>query len=276
MLYSAAMLDATGPESVQALLDPDEPPPFEMINPSGGAKVVLLCDHASRAIPRRLGGLGLPEASLRDHIAWDVGSADLTRCLADLLDAPAVLAGYSRLVIDCNREIDDPSSIARESDGVTVPGNLDVDATVAARRAAACFWPYHRAAERVIEGFIRRGLTPVVIAVHTFTPEMGGVKRPWHVGVLWHRDERLARPVLDALSADPSICVGDNQPYRGSFPAGYSIPNHAAIRGLPNLQLEVRQDLVETREGAASWAGILARALEGPLGDPGLYNVVEI
>ena len=254
------------------LLGPGDPPPFEVVNRDGSARAVLICDHAGRAIPRALGHLGLDEAALARHIAWDIGIADVTRRLAKALDAVAVLAGYSRLVIDCNRRLDDPTSIAQESDGVAVPGNRGLTAADRARRAASCFAPYHAAVDAVIAGRRRAGIAPALISMHSFTPVIAGRERPWHVGILWDRDPRLPEPLLAKLAADPALCVGDNEPYTGRDHHGYSIYVHGHDLGLAHALIELRQDLIDTHHGAEEWARRLAGVLAEILADDGLYR----
>ncbi len=257
------------PRGRTALVGPDDPPPFELVNAGGRAPAVLHCDHASSAVPAALGNLGLDEPLLKRHIGWDIGAADVTRRLAALIDAPAILSGYSRLVIDCNRPPGSPSSIAAMSDGIAVPGNREVGADAARARADACFWPYHGAISETIAGVDERhGRSPAVIAVHSFAPVLDGVERPWHVGILWHRDGRIAKPLIAALAADPEIVVGDNQPYSGRAPIPFSIPTHAEARGLPHVTVEIRHDLIDTHHGAETWADRLAAALRAVLADP--------
>jgi predicted N-formylglutamate amidohydrolase len=260
-------------ESAAALLGPDDPPAFEIVNHAGAGRAVLICDHAGRAIPAALGSLGLDQAALWRHIAWDIGIADVTRRLARHLDAPAVLAGYSRLVIDCNRRLDDPTSIAQESDGVRVPGNCGLTSADRAARVEACFHPYHRAVERLIDGRLKAGLVPAVISMHSFTPVMNGFERPWHVGILWNRDPRLPVPLLERLGKEPAICVGDNEPYTGRDEHGYSIYVHGEDLGLPHVLIELRQDLIDTHHGAEEWAGRLGAVFADLLADDGLYRV---
>jgi predicted N-formylglutamate amidohydrolase len=256
-----------------ALLTADDPKAFEIVNEAGRAPVLLICDHASNAVPGRLAGLGLDAATLALHIAWDIGAAAVTRRLAGLLDARAVLSGYSRLVIDCNRPLDDPTSIAGESDGIEVPGNFGLSRGDRAARADACFHPYHAAIAGELAGFTAGGVVPAVISVHSFTPMMRGFARPWHVGILWDKDRRLPVPLIAALAADPALVVGDNQPYSAREPAGHSVHTHAAMAGLPHVAIELRQDLIATPDGAGAWAAILAAALQPILADGDLYRI---
>ena len=259
-----------------ALLGEDDPAPFEIVNGEGRARAVLFCDHASRAVPKALGDLGLDESLLERHIGWDIGAGDVTRRLAAMIDAPAVLAGFSRLVIDCNRPPDSPASIPRVSDGVAIAGNADVDEAAAQARAEACFWPYHNALDATItRGGERFDGPPMVISMHSFTPVMDGFERPWQVSVLWDCDAATARALIDALAADPAIRVGDNEPYSGRIPVPNSIPVHAVARRLPHVTIEIRQDLIDTHHGAEAWANIVAAALHRVLADASLYRPIE-
>ena len=251
----------------------EEPVRVEVLNSGAAARYVLNCDHASRAIPDGYGRLGLDAASLDCHIAWDIGAGALVRRLSASLDAAAVLAGVSRLVIDCNRALDSPSSIVSESDGVRVPGNAGVDAAEAEARAARYFWPYHRAVDDAIEAVSRRGVVPALIAVHSFTPEMGGSARPWHIGILWNRDARLARRMIDFLAAEAAIVVGENEPYSGRGDAGFSIHHHGERRGIPNILIEVRQDLIAAPQGVERWAAVLESALRRLNAETELFRV---
>ena len=245
------------------LLGPGDPPPFEILNPEGAARFAILCDHASNRVPRALDGLGLAPAELERHIAWDIGAAAVTRRLAAHFDAPAVLAGYSRLVIDCNRRLDDEQSILGASDGTAIPGNRGITDEEAAARVEACFEPYHRACATVLDGVQARiGEAPAVVMMHSFTPVMDGAHRPWHTGVLWDgEDGRMALPLLHALRAREGLCVGDNEPYSGASHHGYTMPAHAARHGRANVQIEVRQDLLADEAGVARWSAILIDAL---------------
>ena len=247
------------------LLGAGDPPPFEVVNPEGSVPLLFVCDHASHAIPAALNGLGLDEAARLQHIGWDIGAAQVTRRLAAILDAPAVLAGYSRLVIDCNRPPGSPGSIPLISDGVTIPGNAAVDETAAQARVAACFEPYHQAVEGKLAEMAARRAPPAFISMHSFTPRFDDFERPWHTGILWDRDDRLAKPLMAALAGDPLIHVGDNEPYSGRTPEPYSMPRHAEVRGLRHVTVEIRQDLIDNEHGAEIWAQHMAAALRAAL-----------
>lgn len=252
-----------------AFVPADSAKPFDIVNQAGRGNALLICDHASNAVPSVLADLGLSRDILQRHIAWDIGAAEVTRRLAQLLDGPALLAGFSRLVIDPNRPEGHDHSIRAESDGIFVPGNAAIDAAAAERRAEAWFRPYHAAvAEQIAR--LGAGGVPAIIAVHSFTPVMAGHVRPWHAGVLHAEDTRLARAVLEAFAAFPDLVVGDNQPYTGFSHESYTLPHHAERSGLPNVALEVRQDLIDTPTGAEHWARLLAEVLRAPLADGSL------
>ena len=253
------------------LLAPDEPPPAEVVNQAGRRPLVLTCDHASGFIPRALRNLGLDEAQLARHIALDIGIAEVTRNLARRLDAPAVLAGFSRLVIDPNRSLDDPTLIAQISDGVVVPGNRGLSPEARQARVDAFFRPYHEAVERAIDALAARGTQPAIVFMHSFTPVMKGVERPWQIGVLWNNDPRLPQPFMAKVRAQGFV-VGDNQPYSGRDEHGHSLHLHAESRGLANLLLEMRQDLIDTHQGAAEWSERLAGVLNEVLSDPSIFE----
>ena len=260
---------STGP----ALLGPDDPAPVELCGEAGNAPVLLTCDHASNAVPRSLAGLGLAAGALEQHIAWDIGAAAVTRHLARALAAPAVLSGYSRLVIDCNRDLDDPSSIPETSDGIAVPGNRRLAPEARAARRQSCFEPYHHAIAARLDALLAAGSVPALLSIHSFTPVMNGVARPWQVGILWNRDERLPVPLLAALKADPALVVGDNEPYSAREPPGFTVHHHAESRGLPHVAIELRQDLVAEPPGAAAWAARLAAALAPILARCEIYRI---
>lgn len=268
----------------EALLAHDEPPPYELIEaggtrPAGAFRapgpIVAVCDHAARRIPAALGTLGIAENRLADHIAWDIGAAGVARRLAESLGASAVLGGYSRLVVDLNRSLRDPSVFPGISDGVLVPGNLGLDAARKAQRAREIFEPYHTTVRRILTAASTAGLAPVLIAMHSFTPRLHGVARPWHVGVLWDQDPRLALPLLETLRRERGLAVGDNEPYSGRHPADFTMDHHAEALRIAHVSIEVRQDLVRDERGQAEWAERLTEALRHVLADPALYSYYD-
>ena len=270
------MLDAASTladHASRAAAAPDGDRVVERFHLAGRSPFLLVCDHAGRKVPHGLAGLGLPEHELRRHIGWDIGAADVTRALAVLLDAPAVLCHVSRLVIDPNRKPGTPGSIPESSDGTLVPGNHDLDPGEARRRLGRYFIPYHRAVARQIARLRRRVGIPAIVSIHSFTPILQRGFRPWQVAVLWDEDDRLAAAVLAGLRRDQSLRVGDNEPYSGRYPVGYTIPFHAKRPGLPHVTFELRQDLIDTQERARAWAERLAAVLRAPLRDPALYRL---
>jgi predicted N-formylglutamate amidohydrolase len=241
-----------------ALLGADEPPAVEVVNAGGTGGAVLVCDHASNRVPRRLGDLGLDAVQLADHIAWDPGAAAVARRLSAHLDAPLLLSGYSRLVVDCNRPLRNPESIAEQSAGVPVPGNRGLSLKEREMRIDGLFRPYHDAVGRLLD--VRSRGPNLLLSIHSFTPVLKGRPRPWHVGISHGRDRRLAALLLGALARDGELTVGDNEPYPIEDDIDYTIPHHGERRGLPCVMIEIRQDGIRTAAGAAVWAERLADA----------------
>jgi len=257
------------------LIGRDDPAPFAILHEQGAAPALVVCDHASRAFPRGMRRLGLPELPSWQHIAWDIGAAELARGISNALDAPAVLSGYSRLVVDCNRHPDDPEAFRRHSDGWVVPGNQSLTEFERRVRLASFFDPYHEAIAAMLAQFRAREEVPLVVSVHTFTPEMGGFARPWHVGVLWDKDEPSARRLIEGLSAVEDIVVGDNEPYSGKHPSDFTIDHHAESAGLPHVCIEVRQDQLESPAGTERWVRLLSRLIGDMMRDPALRRLLD-
>jgi predicted N-formylglutamate amidohydrolase len=246
------------------LLAHDDPPPFDVQGRQGRSAFFLICDHAGRLVPRALGTLGLSEDERARHIAWDIGALGVARRLADALDAQLVWQRYSRLVIDCNRPLDAVDSIATRSERTAIPGNSDVGPAAAEARANEIFRPYHDEVGAALDRRREEGRATVLVAVHSFTPTYLDVARPWHVGVLYNRDARVAAPLLDLLRREGDLgdpLVGDNQPYAVTDQSDFSVNHHGARRGLPHVEIEVRQDLIADDVGQRAWAARLARLL---------------
>jgi predicted N-formylglutamate amidohydrolase len=253
---------------VATLIGRDDPAPFVVLGEGGAAPALIVCDHASRAFPQALGQLGLDELPTWQHIAWDIGAGELARGLAHALDAPAVLAGYSRLVVDCNRGPTAADACRTESDGWVIPGNLQLSSGDRQVRLAAIFDPYHETIAAMLAGFRAQGTVPLLIAVHSFSPTLAGQRRPWHAGVLWNHDEANARRLLAGLRAQSGLVVGDNEPYSGKHPGNYTVDHHANENGLPHICIEVRQDLLGSPAGLERWVRLLARVVKDILADP--------
>jgi predicted N-formylglutamate amidohydrolase len=249
---------------IEPLLGPGDPAPFERVVRDSRRPVIVVCDHASRRIPESLGSLGVPDKVLDEHIAWDIGAAGVAHRLARDLGASEVVAGYSRLVVDLNRSLRDRSAIPEISDGVLVPGNLGLEETHRELRIGSIYLPYHNAIDQLVRQVSTPETQPVFIAVHSFTPLVSRLARPWHIGVLWDKDSRVAVRLLASLRRHDDICVGDNEPYSGRHAADYTIDHHAEAQGLAHAAIEVRQDLIDTEAGQQRWADRLADVL-GPL-----------
>jgi predicted N-formylglutamate amidohydrolase len=237
-------------------------PAFETFNPQGDPRIVLVCDHASNFIPPEYQDLGLPAVRLKTHIAWDIGAAAVTRTMAAVLGAPAILGTHSRLLIDLNRGEDDPTLVMKLSDGAIIPGNATAGEAEIHNRTRRFYQPYHEAIAGLIAGARQKGVTPVIVSIHSFTPEWKGKPRPWHVGVLWsRRDDRLSSRLLAILRAEAGLCVGDNQPYSGEL-EGDCMDRHALATGLPHVLIELRQDLIGDADGAKAWGTRLVPLLQ--------------
>jgi len=243
------------------LLPPDDVAPLDVQGRDGRSPLFIICDHAGRIIPRSLSALGLSEDQLASHIAWDAGAAGVAQRLGAALGAYTVLQRYSRLVIDCNRPLGAHDSIVSRSERTRIPGNQNVGPGAAEERARAIFHPYHDEIRRALDQRETIGLPTVLVAIHSFTPVFMDVARPWHVGVLYNRDARVARPLLEALRAEGDLVVGENEPYAAGDLTDYSIVQHGERRGLPYVEIEIRQDLIAEGRGQDAWAERLARLL---------------
>lgn len=240
------------------LLQSDEPPAVEVVNADGGSSAVLVCDHASNRVPRRLGSLGLDAAQLADHIGWDPGAADVARRLSVLLDAPLVLSGFSRLVIDCNRPLPSRQCVPERSGGVAVPGNLAMSSADRQRRIDELYGPYHAAIHRLLDA--RAPQPTLLLSIHSFTPVLHNHARPWHVGISYWRERGFADLWRAALARSGDIVVGDNQPYPIESEIDYTIPVHGGNRGLPSVMIEIRQDQIRSEQQVSAWAARLAQS----------------
>ena len=227
-------------------------------NAAGKAAILLVCEHASNHVPAEYGQLGLPDGDLILHSAIDVGALPLARRLAEALDAPLVTAQVSRLVIDPNRAHDAPDLIVTSAEGAPVPGNANLSAEDRADRIQRFHAPFHRAIEKLLNA---RPDIIAYVAVHTFTPSLFGKARPWHVGILHDDDTRLADVLIEDLSKDKSLVVGDNEPYAPTDGVYYTAIRHARSRGIAPVMIEVRNDLLRSDEGVAQWAERLSKAL---------------
>jgi predicted N-formylglutamate amidohydrolase len=271
MGYSLVMNIDAPQDHLPPLLGESDPAPFEVVNRDGRTPMLLVCDHASRAIPAALDRLGLPDAAFERHIAYDIGAEAVSRRLSASLDAPLVLAGYSRLLIDLNRPPGHPQSIMEQSDGTPIPGNAQLSDAAKRQRIRDLFEPYHDAVNRALARIWESALAPALFSVHSFSPNFGGKPRPWDVGVLWNHDPRIAVPLMELLEAE-GLNVGDNEPYSGHDLA-YTIDMHAGAAGLPSCVIEINQDQVRDEAGVERWSGYLERALAKILEQPGLHRV---
>ncbi|MEM8990531.1 MAG: N-formylglutamate amidohydrolase [Pseudomonadota bacterium] len=244
------------------LLGPNDPKPVEVLHPESAAEVLLVCEHAGRAVPASLDGLGVSAEILESHRGWDIGAAAVARRLAMLLDAPLILQRYSRLVLDANRPPGSPTSIPEVSHGAEIPANRDLSAGQRAARVADILWPMDKAIEDTLARHSRRA----VFSVHSYTPELNGVHRPWHAGMLTRRaPETAARLIASLRRQNPDLVLALNEPYRIEDDGDWFIPRHAEPRGLPHSLIEIRNDEIADEAGATRWARLLATAISDVL-----------
>ena len=239
--------------------------PYHIFGADRPSRWLITADHATNTVPSEVnhGDLGLPAADMARHIAFDPGSAGVTYALAKLLDAPAILSNFSRLVIDPNRGEDDPTLLMKLYDGTIIPGNRFADTSERERRLNAYYRPYHKALAKLAA---RRDDT-LYVAIHSYTPRLNGrPKRPWHIGILYADDRRLSDPLLKRLYQETDLCVGENEPYGGHL-KGDSVDKHAIAHNRPNVLIEIRNDLIKTDEQQYAWAKRLAPLLELALTD---------
>ena len=250
-----------GPDNKPELLSPQEPTPFRVVNPLAETPMLLVCDHASSRFPEALGDMGLDPFARRCHLAIDIGAGALTERLSESLGVTGVLAQYSRLVVDCNRQLLDPSAFLVFGDGIFVPGNSNLGESAKKQRSDAIYWPYHQAIGDQIGRLRGIGPPPLFVSIHSFTPVLNGVSRSWEMGVLWDADEEVARIVIDELRR-VGYKVGDNEPYSGKAPQDFTVDHHAEGEGLRHAAIEIRQDLIDDDRGVDEVAAVLHEVFE--------------
>jgi predicted N-formylglutamate amidohydrolase len=232
-----------------------------IIRRSETSRFVFLCDHASNHVPAELNSLNLTETELRRHIAWDIGAAGVAETLSEFFSAPAVFSGNSRLVVDCNRHPDAADLIPEISDGTVIPGNRNLSSGQRAERIERYFAPYHDAIESILLEREARGVESTIVSVHSMTPSMSGIDRPWQISFSSYRDRQWVEPLIAALRRPGDITVGDNQPYDLDPAMDHSVPFHALRRNLPHIQVEFRQDEIAKPANQREWALRFARVL---------------
>jgi predicted N-formylglutamate amidohydrolase len=248
-------------ETANRLLAPDETAAITVHNKDGQSPFLIVVDHAGNAIPRVLERLGVAEAELERHIAWDIGIAAVSRFMADALDATLVQQNYSRLVIDCNRTPGSDASIPEISELTPIPGNIGLSEDRKRARVREIFHPYQDWIETELELRRQIGRPVALIAMHSFTPVFMGAARPWHAGVLYNRDPRFADILMALLKREEGLHIGDNEPYSVSDASDYTIPVHGERCGLLHVEIEIRQDLIADDSGQLAWGALLARLL---------------
>jgi predicted N-formylglutamate amidohydrolase len=244
------------------LLSADEVPPVLEQCADGASPFLFTCDHYGRLVPCALGDLGVSKSEWERHIAWDIGAAAISEILARRFNAPAILSTVTRLLIDCNRQFEDPNLTPATSDGTEIPANRGLTDAERETRWRRYHQPYHAAIAQAIDRKLASGRSPVVLSIHSMTATLRGIARPWQIAVCWDMDQRLSAPMLEALRTRAGIVVGDNEPYNLDPSEDYSVPIHANSRGLEHLQIEFRQDEVADAGGQQRWATMFGDCLE--------------
>lgn len=260
-MSSALCLSSKETIEVTQLLGPDDPNPVATIGSTNGAPILILCDHASNRVPKALGDLGLDEKHLQAHIAWDIGARRVTEHLIETVGGYAVLGSYSRLVIDCNRPLRNPTAVPTISDGIAIPANRDLSIAQIGQRIEEIYLPYHFTVVRAIAEFIERGVRPLVIGLHSCTPVMNGAFRPWSIGIAHSDDREVSDQVVRRLKEYGEYEVGDNEPY-AIDDSDFTFPAHVVANGLKHVFVELRQDLIADDAGAVRWGDELRRVLK--------------
>ena len=254
------ILKTNSSEIRKTLLSLDDVSPYITLNPNSITPVLLVCDHASNRFPKSLGTMGLDYLDRLSHITVDIGSRATTESLAKQLNTTAILCQYSRLIVDCNRNISDNSAYLDKSDGVDIPGNQNLNNKEKEIRESEIYWPYHNAIDTQISRLKRQKVSPIIISIHSFTPVFNGNKREWEVGVLWDKDPTTARIFINKLT-EAGFLVGDNKPYSGKDPEDFTLDYHAEIIGLPHVGIEIRQDLINNDDGVMRISNTLQKVI---------------
>ncbi|MEE2698730.1 MAG: N-formylglutamate amidohydrolase [Pseudomonadota bacterium] len=253
-----------------SLIGPSDPPAFEIFNESRSSKLLLVCDHASTNVPKKLKNLGIDKSQFKRHIAYDIGAAEVTRKLAYKLNSTAIVSGYSRLVIDLNRPPGDFESIPEISDNISIPENQGLTDSDKSLRISSFFKPYHDAIKKTLIKLSDNDKQPVLFSIHSFSPNYGDKPRPWDIGVLWNRDPRIALPLIEKLN-QYGLNVGDNLPYSG-LDLAYTIDLHGTAAGIANCVVEINQSQVQNKVGIMRWVNVLSKVLEEILKMDSLYQ----
>ncbi len=235
--------------------------PFLILPAKSHSPVFCFCDHATHYIPKEYDDLGLSKSELNRHIGWDIGAAALTRQFCKTFGAAGLLAGFSRLLIDPNRDEASAVLIPVVSDGTQVPGNQNLSARERNTRIDQFYQPYHQALERQLDEAVARFADPLIISIHSFTPKPDhGKLRELDIGLLWKVDEDKALKLKAEIERIHPYAIALNEPY-SALKLNHTMDRHVLPRGLRHITLEVRQDLIGTDKGALIVAKHLTQAL---------------
>ena len=243
------------------ILTGEEGDPVALENAAARGRVILVCEHASRLLPKALGTLGLSEDALSSHIAWDPGALAVSRLMAGSLDATLIFQRFSRLVYDCNRPPDSPAAMPEKSEVFHISGNVGLDQAARDARTEALYLPFRDRLSRLVRGRVEAGRAPVIVTMHSFTPVYFGLPRAVEIGILHDSDSRLADAMLAAARAGSLYDIRRNEPYGPQDGVTHTLREHGVSQGVPNVMIEVRNDLIQDEAGQ----GVMADYLTGLL-----------
>ena len=241
-----------------SLLTTADPAPVDTVNLESQSPLLLLCEHAGQAVPARLGDLGISDEILNSHRGWDIGAEAVARLLAEHTGAPLIMQRYSRLVIDANRPPHSPAAFPTVSDGAEIAGNLDITQAERDARVASIFEPM----DRTIADAFASAPRLAAFSIHSFAPRIGDTNRPWHAGFLTRKSHATAETLMMSIARRaPELTLALNEPYQIGDASDWFIPQHAEARDLPHSLIEIRNDQLQTGDGVARWAELLADAI---------------
>ena len=243
------------------ILTGEEGDPVALENASARGRIILVCEHASRLLPKSLGTLGLSQEALASHIAWDPGALAVARRMAKSLDATLIFQRFSRLVYDCNRPPESPAAMPEKSEVFDGPGNAGLDQAARDARTEALYLPFREKLAGLVKSRIADGRAPVIVTMHSFTPVYFGKPREVEIGILHDADTRIADGMLAAAKSVGLYAVRRNEPYGPEDGVTHTLREHGLANGLPNVMIEVRNDLIRDEVGQGVVADYLAGLL---------------
>jgi|TARA_B100000929_G_scaffold114488_1_gene90813 predicted N-formylglutamate amidohydrolase len=236
--------------------------PYSIYNLNENSKIIIVCDHASKIIPKKYKNLGLSQKNIKRHIGWDIGALKLAKKIAKNTNSTLIYSGYSRLLIDCNRSLKSKGTFIKKSEDTIIPGNINISKNEKILRAKKYYFPYHDQINNILERKLKKKIIPIIVSIHSFTPTYLNKPRPWHIGLLQRRDKRLTSLFANEIKKKTNIVLGINQPYKLNLKGDFTIPFFAETNGLPNVLIEIRQDLLVHNNKINYWCNLISLILK--------------